>query len=103
MRVHILKHAGIDLLLFPFKAYLFLAPAALWMWREASSEHYVRGALAEAVGRILLGCLLCFVVFLFGAAIRFFTKRRELVAENLIWAGVAFIIMYFLAPFAATA
>jgi hypothetical protein len=103
MRALPFKEAWSDLVLFPFKVYLFLAPFALWVWREATFEQHVRGALAEATERIGLGYWLCIVVFLFGAATRFFTGQRARVVENVIWVGIAFIIMYFLAPLAATA
>jgi hypothetical protein len=81
---------------------MLIAPVGLFLWREATWNQHVRGALAEATLPIVLGYLICFAVFVFAAAISFFA-RRERVAENLMFAGIAFIIFYLLAPMSATA
>jgi hypothetical protein len=49
----------------------------------------------------LLGYWLCTLVFILAAAILFAARRRELVAENLLFAGIAFLIALFIAPMAA--
>lgn len=89
------------LLLFPFKAYLPVAIICLLIWKVATEGHRVRGGLAAAAGPVMFGYMICAVVFLALAAIRFFTHRRELVAETLLLAGVAFIIALLLAPWCA--
>ena len=91
-----------DWLFFPFKIYLLIAPIELYLWHQMTAGQRIRGGLAEGTGRVMLGYLICFVVFALTAIIRFITGRRELVAENLAMAGITFIIMYSLAPYAAT-
>ena len=92
-----------DWLLFHFKIYLLVAPIELYLWHQMTVGQKIRGGFAEGVGRVMLGYLICFVVFALTAIIRFITGRRELVAENLAMAGITFIIMYSLAPYAAVA
>jgi hypothetical protein len=85
------------LLLFPFKAYTLLAPIGLFLWHETTVGNHLRGASAEATGRVVLGYMVCVGIFLLAAAIRFMTGRRALVAESLLLAGVTFTIASFLA------
>jgi hypothetical protein len=87
--------------LFPFRAYLVVAPACLFIWNFATEGHRTKGALAEAAAPVLFGYMICSMVFILAAVILFFTHRRELVAENLLFAGVAFIIALFIAPMCA--
>ncbi len=86
------KLADGDLVFFPFKVYVVLAPVGLWIWREATAGERLRGALTEATGRIAFGYLLCTMVFLLAAAARFLIKRQNRVAENLMWGGISFIV-----------
>ena len=88
-------------LLFPFRAYLIVAPACLFVWKFATEGHRPKGGLAEATMPVLFGFMLCDVVFVLAAVILFFTNRRELVAENLLFAGITFLIAFFIAPMAA--
>jgi hypothetical protein len=83
------------LILFPFKVYMFLGPISLIIFRGATADMRFRGVLAEATGRVVLGCAVCVIVFVLAAAACFVSGRRCVVAENLIFAGVAFIV-YFL-------
>jgi hypothetical protein len=87
--------------LFPFRAYLCIAPVCLFVWKFATEGHRPKGALAEAVTPVFLGCLICILVFVLAAAILFFTNRRKLVAENLMYAGIAMLIGFLIAPMAA--
>jgi hypothetical protein len=80
------------LLVFPFKAYLPLGFIGLLFWNAATSGHQVRGGLAEATGRVLIGYTICTVAFLALAVIRFARGRRELVAESLLLAGITFFV-----------
>jgi hypothetical protein len=82
---------------------MLLAPIGLFVWNEMNRGHHIRGALTEAAGRIVLGYAICITIFLFAAAISFFIRRRHLVAENLLQAGIAFLIAGFLLPYCATA
>jgi hypothetical protein len=89
------------LLLFPFKAYLPVGIICLLVWKAATEGHRVRGDLAAATAPVMLGYMICALVFLVLAVIRFFTHRRELVAEALLLAGVGFTIALFLARWCA--
>jgi hypothetical protein len=91
------NHVRLELSLFPFKVYMVLAPVALFFWRQATSGERVLGALAEAAQRILFGYLLCVFVFLLAAMTCFIIRWRDRVAENLIFAGISFIIFHLLA------
>lgn len=89
-------------LLFPFKAYLPLGIICLFIWREATAGHGVRGGLAAATNPVVCGYMLCTLVFLLVAGFRFATHRRHLVAETLLFAAVAFTIALLLLPWCAT-
>ena len=88
-------------MLFPFRAYLAVAPVCLFVWKFVTEGHRTKGAFAEAATPVLFGYMLCTVVFILAAAILFFTHRRELVVENLLFAGIAFLIFLFIAPMTA--
>jgi hypothetical protein len=88
-------------LLFPFRAYLVVAPVCLFFWKVATEGHRTKGALAEAVGPVLIGYWLCILVFILAAVVLFLTRHRELVAENLLCAGIAMLIAFSIAPMAA--
>jgi hypothetical protein len=88
-------------LLFPFRAYLVIAPFCLYACSFAPEAHKTKGAFAGAAVVVLLGYWLCTLIFIFAAAILFATRRRELAAENLWFAGIAFLIALFIAPMAA--
>jgi|SRR5664279_147451 hypothetical protein len=96
------RQAWIGLLLFPFKVYLPLGVVCLLAWKAATAGHRIHGALAEATGAVTCGYVLCVLIFVVTAAVRFATHRRELVAETLILAGIAFIIALLLLPWCAT-
>ena len=89
------------LLLFPFKAYLPIGIVCLLVWRTATEGHRVRGGLAEAAMPVMLGYMLCVAAFLVVAVVRFFTHRRKLVPEALLFAAIAFIIVLLLGPWCA--
>jgi hypothetical protein len=90
-----------DWVLFPFRAYLVIAPVCLYVCSFAPEAHKTKGAFAGAATVVLLGYGLCFLVFILAAAILFFIRRRELVAENLLLAGITLLISLFIAPMAA--
>jgi hypothetical protein len=96
------RKAWMGMLLLPFTAYLPLGILSLIVWSAATGGHSVRGGFAEAAARVCCGYILCVFVFVLTAGIRFATHRRELVAEALILAGIAFIIALLLTPFCAT-
>jgi len=78
----------LGLVLFPFKAYLPIGVILVFFFGTGA----VRSGFATAAGVVMLGYVLCSFVFALAAVIRFFTHKRELVAETLLWAGVAFLI-----------
>lgn len=88
-------------MLFPFRAYLVVAPICLFVWKFATEGRRTGGALAEAAGPVLLGYMICTAVFMLAALIFFLTGRREFVRENLLFAGIAFFIATVIAPMAA--
>jgi hypothetical protein len=79
---------------------MFIAPVCFFACSFAPAARN-RGALAGAAAVVLLGYWLCTLVFILAAAILFAARRRELVAENLLFAGIAFLIALFIAPMAA--
>ena len=81
-----------SLVLLPFKAYMVVAPFCLFFLKLATDGHRTKYGLADAAAIVLLGYLLCSVVFVLVAVILFFTHRREYVAENILLAGVALLI-----------
>lgn len=85
-----------DLLVFPFKAYLPLGIICLLVWKALTEGHHVRGGSMAATAPVMLGYTICTLFFLVLAVIRFFTHRRELVAETLLLAGVSLIIASFI-------
>src|SRR5579862_882728 len=82
------------LVVFAFKAYLPLGILCFLIWKVFTEGHRVRGGLAEAATPVGVGYLICTVIFLLAAVLLFVTRRRELVAETLLFAGIAFIIAY---------
>ena len=88
-------------MLFPFRAYIIVAPICLFVWKFATDGHHTKGALAEAAAPVLFGFMICDLAFILAAVILYFTHRRELVAENLLFAGVTFLIAVMIAPMAA--
>jgi hypothetical protein len=88
-------------LLFPFRAYLLIAPVCLYLCSFAPEAHKTKGAFAGAVAVVLFGFMICTLVFILAAVVLFLIRRRELVAENLLFAGIAFLIALFIAPMAA--
>jgi hypothetical protein len=94
------KQVRLELSLFPFKVYLVLAPVALFICGRVTWTERVRDALAEGAERIVLGYVLCVIAFFVAAVVCFIIRLRERVAENLMFAGISFIILYFLAPLA---
>jgi cobalamin biosynthesis protein CobD/CbiB len=97
------KQEWFALLLFPFKTYLVIAPVCLCIWAIANANNHVRGATAEATGRVLFGYFACTCVFLVTAVIQWFTGRHAAALENILFAAIAFFIAYLLAPMSATA
>ena len=91
------------LLLFPFKAYLVLGLACLFVWEVATSGHRPRGARVEAAFPVVLGYLLCIVVFGFVALIQFSVRRRSSALTSGLFALAAFLIYHFLLPWCASA
>ena len=90
-----------EVMLFPFRIYMLLAPIGLFVWHELVLGNRVQVAFADATQRIVLGYMLCVTAFMLAAAACFASRRRELVAENLVLAGIAFLIMYFILPWCA--
>ena len=88
-------------LLFPFRAYLIIAPVCLYLCSFAPETHKAKGAFAGAAAVVLFGCGICFLVFLLAAVILFLTHRRELIAETVLFAAIAFGISLLIAPLAA--
>jgi len=79
-------------MLFPFKAFMVVAPFCLFFLRLATDGHSTKYGRADAAAVVMYGYLICSLVFALAAVILFFTHRRELVAENILLAGVAMLI-----------
>jgi hypothetical protein len=86
------KQAWSDLLLFPFKAYMLMAPIGLVLWQEVTIKHWIGSPLADALERIVSGYAVCGIVFLIAAVIRIATRHRERLGEDLFLAAVAFAV-----------
>jgi len=78
------------LLLFPFKAYLFLAPISFTAWELITSGHRIRGGRAEAMGMVGLGYFLCFAVFIFAAICFAFARKFDGFFKAALFAFLAF-------------
>jgi hypothetical protein len=91
----------LGLALFPFKAYLVLAPVCLWVWRMSVGNRYVRGGLSEATIAILPGYFLCMLVFFAVALVQFVQQEYKKSFNNILIAAAAVLVLLVLLPLSA--
>jgi hypothetical protein len=78
------------LLLFPFKAYVFAAPACYLVWELATTEHPIRGGREEAMGMVAFGYMACFLVFAIAGVLGIFLRRTGIAVSAAMFALFAF-------------
>jgi hypothetical protein len=79
------------LLIFPFRAYVFLAPICFAVWEMGTTDHRFRGAWADAVGIIVLGYEICFLVFAVAALLFLILRKSDLVLVAGVFALLAIL------------
>lgn len=82
--------------LIPFKAYTLIALVVILSYAQHSRDAE-SSTNAETVGLILLGYVICFVVLLVGGLAQAF-KRKKHSVESLLFASVALVVAWFVAP-----
>src|SRR3954470_15282003 len=90
-----------EVVLFPFRIYMLLAPIGLFLWHELILSNRAQVAFADAAHHVVWGYLLCITAFMLAAAFCYATRRRERVLENLLLGAIAFAITYFILPWCA--
>jgi cbb3-type cytochrome oxidase subunit 1 len=103
--MHIIPHTRQEwgrFILFPFRAFVVVAPICLLIWLGATEGHRIRGARAEAAFPVALGLILCVHVFLVAALIQLMARRREAAFLSFAFGFAAFLVMYLLLPMCAT-
>lgn len=96
--MHVIPHTRQEwfrFLLFPFRAFVVVAPICLFIWLAVTEGHRGRGARTEAAFPVALGLILCIGVFLVAALIQLVTRRRDAALLSFGFAGAAFLILYF--------
>jgi hypothetical protein len=90
-------------ILFPFRAYVVVAPICLLIWLAVTEGHRIRGARAEAAFPVALGLMLCVAVLLVTALIQLIARSRDAALASFGFAIVAFLILYsWVLPMCAT-
>jgi len=86
------KQEWIDLILFPFKAYVVVAYVWLQICARLQGPRHYGGTEAEAI--VALGFFPCSLVLLMAAAIMAVVGPRGAAIPNAIFGGVAFVIVW---------
>jgi len=81
------------LLLFPFKAYVFVAPIWFYIWNELTTALRIRGAYEAAAAAIAFGYIGCLLTFLFAGPILFWIGWRKNAFTCPIYALATFMIL----------
>ena len=89
------------LLLFPFKAYVFLAPAFFAVWNHATYGNRFRTDYSAAAGVIALGYFGCVLAFACACIILFLIKWQKDAFTAVFFAFLSFIISLLYLPMSA--
>lgn len=89
-------------LLFPFKAYVVIAPIFFFVWDAATAGHRMRGVRAHVAAGIGSGYLICLLVFAITALIQVIARRRDAALTSFLFAVAIVVILYFWLPMCAT-
>ena len=93
--MHLIPHTRqewLRLLVFPFRAFVLVAPAGLFIWLSATEGHRIRGARGEAALPVALGLMICVGVLLVAALVEFIARRRDAALVNVGFATAAFLV-----------
>ena len=90
-------------LLFPFKAYVIIAPISLMLCRGSTEGRRFRGATAEAAFPIALGLTLCVIVFVIAAIIQLIARRPRVALDSFVFAVATSLLLLEVLPMCATA
>ncbi len=93
----------LSFVLFPFKAYTVLAVIIVFIWGSALSRHSQATAVMDAGLLVILGYLISAVVLFVGGLVQAFAGPKGSGLVTLLFAGVALIIAFWLAPMFAFA
>jgi hypothetical protein len=91
------------LLLFPFKAYVFIAPILFFIWDKMTAGHQFRGAYEIAFTTLVFGFIGCLLAFICAGPILFWIGWRRYAFTCAIYAVVTFIILLMWLPMLAQA
>jgi hypothetical protein len=84
----------LSFLLFPFRAYVVVAPMCLLVWLSVTQGDLIRGGRAEAALPVALGLMICLAVFVLAALIQFIARRRDAALASFWFALAAFLLLY---------
>ena len=96
-------HEWLNLVLFPFKAYVMLAFIAVLVWGSALPRHSHVTAVSDAGLLIIFGYVLSSVVLFVGSVVQAFTGPKGSWLGTMVFAGTALIMAFWLAPLFAFA
>ncbi len=91
------------LLLFPFKAYVFVAPIFFSIWNDLTAEHRIRGEYETTATTIAFGFIGCLLTFIFAGPILFWIGWRKNAFTCAIYAVAIFMILLKWLPMCAQA
>ena len=90
------KQQWFNFVLFPFKAYIIIAP--LYVWHVVSQEAVVRYSQAGVMSYILAAYAICIPFFVLASIIQFVARWRRLALTSFAFAAVTIMVFAILLP-----